>query len=349
MAVDIEALIAPLSDDEGERAGPDLSYSNERATIEAPFLLDANGEEVDQNAWRDCVRAIRQQVEQTRDVWLAVYLARGGAKLGDLQTVADGTALLAGLFEGMWDDVHPTLDEADFIGRKSPCDSLTKIREFLGPLKRATVFEHRMGKVTGEDLQRFASEGAGAEGYAQFRAAVETTDPDRAAEITAAFEEAVAKLDAIRDSITRADQVLVANAGSETGTNFQTTYDTLAALRRAAMPYAGMTAETDASADSAEAGGGAGPASVSGAHGPALSGTVNSRDDVVRAIDAVIEYYRTREPGSPVPVLMKRARHWVSMDFLELLDDLVPDSMDGARKVLVSKLDAPPDADDSDY
>lgn len=343
--MNIDLLTTPLSDEAGEMAGPDLGYSDARAQIEAPFQLDANGGEVEAGAWRDAIRGIVAQAEETRDLWLAVYLARAGAKAGDLQAVTDGIQMLAGLLDQLWDEVHPTLDEADFVGRKTPCDSLTKIREFLAPLRKVTVFEHRQGKVSGEDLERFASEGASAEGYAQFRGAIDSNDPDRKAEVTEAFAEAVAKLDLIRDGIERVDAVLVANAGSDTGTNFQPTYDVLASLRSAVAPYAGLVEEAvttsgDDYADARNSGGHAG--------GPALSGRVSTREDVVRAIDAIVDYYNAREPGHPVPVLMKRAKHWVNMDFLALLDDLVPDSMPAARQVLVSKLDEP-NADESDY
>lgn len=330
--MDVEALIAPLSDEDGARAGEDLSYSDERTLIEAPFQLDAGGNTVEERQWRDSIRAIQAQAAETRDLWLAVYLARAGAKVGDLQIVADGTALLAGLLETLWHDVHPTLEEADFVGRKSPCDSLTKIREFLAPLRAATVWEHRLGVFSGADLERFAAEGDAADGYGQFRAAIGNTD---AAALAEAFGAAVARLDAIRDALHRADAVLVAHAGSDTGTNFTSTYDVLASLRRAVLPYAGLESEPTAGTPDAEATPGAAPGA------PALSGRVNSREDVVKALDAIADYYRAREPGSPVPVLLKRARHWVGMDFLEVLDDLVPDSMTEAKRVLVSKLDEP--------
>lgn len=342
--MDVEALIAPLSSEEGAEAGPDLSYSDDRSAIEAPFYADANGDEVDERTWRESVRLIGKQATETRDIWLAIYLMRGGAHQGDLQVVADGAAMLAGLLETLWPSVHPTLEEADFIGRKTPCDSLTRLREFINPLRRAIVFEHRQGKVSGADLERFAQEGPGADGYAQFRAAIDTNDAERAAEIKAAFATAVERYDTIRDAIQRTDRVLVANADGDSGTNFEPTYATLAALRGAVLPYAGMVEESTADAAAAstdagvESGGGAGG-------GAALSGRVSSRTDVVRAIDAVIEYYRTREPGHPVPVLMRRARHWVEMDFLALLEDMAPDSVDTARQLLISKIDAPP-ADD---
>jgi type VI secretion system protein ImpA len=335
--MNVDALVAPLSDEEGAMAGPDLGYSDARAAIEAPFQLDAGGGEVEAAAWRESIKDIVAQAAETRDLWLAVYLARAGAKAGDLQVVTDGTEMLAGLLENLWDEVHPTLDEADFVGRRTPCDSLTKIREFLAPLKRVIIFEHRQGKVSGEDLERFATEGASADGYAQFRGAIDTNDADRKAEITETFAMAVAKLDAIRDALRRTDAVLTANAGNDTGTNFTPTFEVLATLRSAVAPYAGIVEEAPAAAEDESTGDSGGGFAA----GPALSGRVNTRDDVLRAIDAIVDYYKSREPASPVPVLMKRARHWVSMDFLELLDDLVPDSMADAKRVLVSKLDEP--------
>lgn len=336
--MDIDALLAPLSTEEGAEAGPDLSYSDDRSAIEAPFNADANGDEVDERTWRDSVKKATAQAAETRDIWVAIYLMRGGAKLGDLQTVADGGQLLAGYFENLWEPVHPTLDEADFIGRKTPCDSLTRIREFLNPLRKCVVLEHRQGKVTAEDLERFANDGPGAEGYAQFRAAIDTTDPDRAEEIKASFVATVERFDAIRDAVERIDAALVSHSDSGTATNFTPTYETLTALRAAVLPYAGM--EEEAAVDTAGGDVGGGGANDRGG-GPALSGRVNSRDDVVRAIDAIIDYYAAREPGHPVPVLMKRARHWVSMDFLTLLDDMVPESLPTARSILVSKIDMP--------
>ena len=341
--MNVDALIAPLSDAEGAEAGPDLGYSDDRSAIEAPFNEDAAGDEVDEKSWRDSIKLILKQVEQTRDLWLAIYLMRGGAKVGDLSTVADGGRMLAGLLENLWIPVHPTLDEADFIGRKTPCDSLTRVREFLNPLRRVVIFQHRQGKVSGEDLERFAAQGAGAEGYGAFRAAYEDKDPERAAEIKAGFVTAVEQFDALIDAIKRTDAVLVANAQGATGTNFTALYDTLDSLRAATAPWAGMAVEAATAQDAGAGAVGGGDGVYGSGGGPALSGRVNSRDDVLRAIDAICEYYQAREPGHPVPVMMKRARHWVGMDFLALLDDLVPESMDSARRLLVSKIDAPPD------
>ena len=57
---------------------------------------------------------------------------------------------------------------------------------------------------------------------------------------------------------------------------------------------------------------------------------------MVRAIDAIAEYYARKEPGSPVPFALRRARDWVSLSFLEVLEDIAPNSLDEARRVLTN-------------
>lgn len=320
--MDLETLLAPVSDE--APAGDDLSYDGERQHIEQAFDVPADASE--QPDWRETIRLIEAQSARTKDVWLAIYLTRAGARQGRLETVEAGAQMLAGLFERYWDSVHPTLDELGFQGRKGPCESLTKIAEFLGPLKRVVLIEHpRLGVYSGADLERFAAEGESADGYGMFRAALEEAD-------TADLQKAIDRLDSIRDGIRRADTVLTANAEGDTGTNFQTTYEAIEAIRSALAPYAGITATEDDTGDMVDDGG-----TPSSGGGPRIGGRVDSREDVLGALDAIGDYYRRREPSSPVLALIQRARSWVNMDFMAVLEDIAPDSTTDAKRVLWTK------------
>jgi type VI secretion system protein ImpA len=64
-----------------------------------------------------------------------------------------------------------------------------------------------------------------------------------------------------------------------------------------------------------------------------VGGRITSRDDVVRVLDKVCEYYERNEPSSPVPVLLRRARRLVPKDFMEILRDLVPDGVAQAENI----------------
>jgi type VI secretion system protein ImpA len=63
---------------------------------------------------------------------------------------------------------------------------------------------------------------------------------------------------------------------------------------------------------------------------PALD-DVRSRDDVIRLLDKICEYYQEHEPSSPVPLLLNRAKRVATMSFLELLRELAPAGLEQAE------------------
>lgn len=330
MALDIDALTAPVSDE--APSGPDLSYESERQEIETAFdqaVGEDGGEDID---WRATIRLITDEAGKTRDLWLPVYLMRAAARSGNLELVADGAEVLARLVEQRWDDVHPQLDEYGFIGRKTPCESLTTLRDFLNPFGRIPLIEHqRLGRFNGNDFERFHSQGSSAENYGMFRALLEATGEEP-------LREALVRLDAIRDAIKRVDSVMTANAEGDTATNFQPTYELLDKFRKAVASFlpdeaAASEAATDSWSDPAP------QAAAAVASGPGFSGGIGSRDDVVRAIDAIILYYQRQEPQSPVPFALRRAKEWISLDFMAVLEDIAPGGLSEAKRILTSGRD----------
>ena len=319
VALQLEELLAPVSEE--APAGEDLFEDPARQQLEQAFEEEATS--VD---WRDVLDQIAAQSARSKDVWLAVYLTRAGAQMGQLSTVVTGAQMLAGLFDTFWDTMHPSLEEYGFQGRKGPCESLTRIGAFLGPLKRVALVEHpRLGSYSGEDFQRFEREGDAAEGFGMFRKALEDIEEG-------SLQAAIDSLDSLREAIRRVDNVLVEHADGDTGTDFSATYETIEALRRAIAPYAGIVGE-----EGGEEEADASPADSGGGGGPRIAGRVESRDDVVKAIDAIADYYQRREPASPIPIALRRVRGWVSMDFMEVLRDIAPNSVSEAGTVLLAR------------
>jgi type VI secretion system protein ImpA len=63
----------------------------------------------------------------------------------------------------------------------------------------------------------------------------------------------------------------------------------------------------------------------------ATVGAIQSRQDAVRALDAVATFFRSTEPSSPIPMLLDRAKRLISKDFLEVLADIAPEALAQAR------------------
>ena len=60
---------------------------------------------------------------------------------------------------------------------------------------------------------------------------------------------------------------------------------------------------------------------------------INNREDVAKAIDLICNYYDLKEPTSPVPLLLRRAKGLLKKDFLAVLEDLAPEGINQAKLV----------------
>ena len=332
MALDLGRLLAPVSDE--DPTGPDLAYDPARYEIEQAFetevSIDASGVEAQPSEvdWRPVIDGIVAQSDRTKDLWLAVYLCRAGARAGQLETVEVGARYLSGLLETYWPAIHPRLEDYGFQGRKGPCDSLTGQAQFLAPLRKIVLINHpRLGRYSVDDFERFRLGGESEEGYGMFRAALEDVSQDD-------LDVIVQRLNAIEDSLRRVDLVLTANADEGGSTNFRATYDALGQMRRAVQAF-GKKPELAESEEPFAEPDVASPSFSNSA--PTLGARIETRDDVVRALEALGDYYRRREPGHPILALLQRAREWVGLDFMAILEDIAPGSVEEARNVLQSR------------
>jgi type VI secretion system protein ImpA len=320
MTVDAETLLKPISAD--EPCGPDLSYDEVRQRLESEFEESFAGSDQQGKDWKVIADEILKQFDRTKDVWWAVYLCRAAANARQLERVELGAAALAGLLERYWNDVHPKISDVGPGARRGPCESLTRPRQFLTPLTKIPLVSHtRLGEFTGADFQRLRVAGDSDPEYPRLRAILDQAGD---APIVAAFE----TVSRIEGALRRADAALLTQGGIEESVDFKPAYAVIAQVKDAlsmflATPVASASAPDAAGGETAEV-----------ARRP---GAPQSREDVVRALDSISEYYRTKEPGSPIPMLMERAKAWTSMTFMQVLADIAPQGLDEAKKVLEKK------------
>src|SRR5262249_4924235 len=62
------------------------------------------------------------------------------------------------------------------------------------------------------------------------------------------------------------------------------------------------------------------------------AGPIRSRQDAIQALDAVALFFSQTEPSRPVPMFVNRAKRLIAKNFFEILEDIVPDAVDPARK-----------------
>ncbi len=327
--MDLASLLEPVSEE--SQVGEDLSYSAERHEIEQAFEYDpaapGAGPSVD---WRKIIALIEEQSKLTKDVWLAIYLMRSGIKIGKLSVVSDGANMLVGLLDQYWETVHPSLEEYEFRGRKSPCEVLTKFGLFLSPFQNMILVSHnRWGEFSGAEIYALAKEAEAREGFGMFCSAMAETPVEDIREISSHLQN-------IRDAVARVDVILMDNAAEDTGVDFNPTYEILDNQIKSIAQFAslalGAEQEDQLSQDDSDL-----DTESSGGSPTKTLSAVETRDDVIKALEAVADYYRRKEPGSPVAAMILRARGWVNLDFISIMRDLAPGSLDEVERVLVTK------------
>ncbi len=345
--IDVEQLLQEISSEHpcGENMEYDTEYGDlERAARgrEEHSMGDAvvAAEEPD---WAGVEAKAVELLARSKDLRIASYLARAQLHTRGIDGFTAGLGLLRGLLERYWDSVYPQLDADDdndptvrVNSIMSLCDPATVIRDLrVTPLVQTRGF----GTVTYRDIaiasgELSAGNGAGDQGLepAAIEAAFADCDIDTLQASQLAARTALEHVAGIEALVT--EKVGAANAPNlEELTNVLRAIDKVLTEKVSVRVGDGEVAGAGEGTASGDAGGAAGEGA---GH---ASGAIRGREDVVRAIDRICEYYQRNEPSSPVPLLLRRARRLVAKDFMEILRDMVPDGVTQAETITGERSD----------
>jgi len=151
-----------------------------------------------------------------------------------------------------------------------------------------------------------------------------------------AQEELRENLTAVQDALSMVaeiDAFLISTVGVERAPNFDPLQEELEDLRRRIGQFGKLEdGEMVSNPDHAEVASSGDESGVVGA-APLSSGQIQSREDVVRMLDRICDYYQQTEPSSPIPPLLRRAQRLTSMDFMDIIRDLCPDAEITVRNI----------------
>lgn len=367
--MDLEPFLVPVAD--GSASGSELRNDPRFHAVERlmepaarSFRLEnvRNGGTGSANIdWSDILAQSADLAQTGRDLRLLVIVARALANAEGFDGLAQGLGLLTSTVEGYWDSVHPTLRESP-----SPREAATRRINSLFQLENAengllcdleftvvlsprglgsiTVGDLCAGGMTRNQAQNEMPSGLGEKEVAELMARYEarvsrvTTGcraqaverPDDMASLVQSIEAARAALSAFETALT----ARVAENG--VGVKFKE-LDKL--LSRALVPLTAAQGQAIQGAAASEVTAMAEPfaaPSTNGAHPPAgggIPGSVNSRRDVERCLDMIIDFYERTEPSSPIPHLARRMRKMVPMNFLQLMEEIAPSGMKEFKNV----------------
>lgn len=310
-------------------SGPNLEYDPEFQALERaqhgrPEQTIGDtvkpGEDPD---WRDVCERAETLLQRARDLRVATILTTALLRTEGFAGLSAGLSILKGLLEGQWDTVHPQLDAEDDDDPTSRVNSLLGLATADGLLKalRETpvVMSKTLGRFNLRDM-RIAS--------GKSPVPANLAEPPKQVQIDAAFLDAdLGALQATAEAVSTAlqhvaaiDRVLIDKVGARAPELKPLVLD-LSDLKHVLSDKLGARGGAVAGVP------GDGLAAAAPATGAAASGEVGSREDVVRQLDRICEYYRRHEPSSPLPLLLQRAKRLVAKDFLDIIRDLTPSGL----------------------
>ena len=334
--MDIETLLAPVSPD--DQCGADLEYDASFSEIDR--LSQGKPEQqigttivpAEEPDWKTLQKKSTEFLARSKDLRVAAHLTRALLRNNGWSGLATGLGLLRGLVEKYWDGVHPRLDPSDDNDPTMRVNVFSSFSDtpMLTAVRATPIVSSRaLGRFSLRDLEVAAGDvppPAAADG-ASAPPTMATIDGAAMDADLAGLEETAKSLNACVESLKGLEEAISTHVDASAAASF----GKLPALLRKANQYvAGKLAQRTATSADAT---GDGSVATNGSNGtgaaPARSfgGAVNSREDVIRALDAICAYYARNEPSSPIPMFMERSKKLVMMSFVDLIKELVPEGL----------------------
>lgn len=315
-------------------SGPNLEYSNEFLELQSASLGRAENQfqAAEEPDWKQVQRLSEALLNRTRDLRILVLWLTAQLHLRGLSGLLPALALMTHWCQHHWSSLNPPPDGEDHFERLNAIEVLAQGESFLSVLKRTEVIALPM--IGSIQVRQFA--------YALDKASpLNAADLIHRSQLESAFQMQLGKSGQIRAVIQ----------------DIQTGFETLVQALRLQLPDQSLPdfhavldllnniltllprdkAATHKLQDGARA---LGPAGVDSAALSAFEyagfsgGVVRSRQDALRAIEAICLYLEQAEPTNPAQLLLKRAAKLIDKNFLALLKDLAPGALNDVARIM---------------
>ena len=348
--IDIDLLLKDITEDAPSGA-EDLEY--DQAFIALEKLAEGTPEKrvgdkvlepAREPAWIEVKTAGLALLERTHDLRVAITLLRALLNTDGLPGLWDGLVLLGSMIDKFWETLYPQLDPGDNndpTQRLNILEGLCDREMMLLPLMKTPLCSSRaVGTFSLRDIHIATGkisppekEKEKAANIAAIQAAFQDCKEEKLLETTSAINESLECLNRMKAS-------LVKRLGTSKAPHFgeirQVLTDMNAAMEKhqdAAVPDSGKHQKSSMPPATIK------PRTKQRSARSTTTNTVKqmeeitSRQDVITLLGQICSYYEQNEPTSPVPLLLKRAMGLVEKDFLEIMKDLVPESVSQIKRI----------------
>jgi type VI secretion system protein ImpA len=326
----VQALLAPLSD--ARPCGENLESTG---LLDGLFAFRVFGETIPPDPppdWSALDKRAAEALARSYDLRVLAHYAAATVRRRGLEPFFSILGVAAHWLETFWPIVYPLIDE-DAMMRRNALNCFADHVGVVDALRRAALVKNpQMGSLSLRDIELPTAQGSlDAEARKSTEARIAATFAASTLEqLTRTLQEVEAAIGAVRRI--EVAMVLKAKEGVEASPTLEPLSNVLVRIQRvmrermAAHPKATQVPIPVLTVPPA------GPTPTSEVATMSVT-SIRSREDAVRALDAVASFFRHSEPSSPIPLFIERAKRLVAKDFLQVLADVAPDGVSQAKLV----------------
>ncbi len=286
--------------------------------------------------WLKCAETALELLGRAHDLRVAVHLTRALLHTEGLEGLHDGLSLICGYLEQFWDTVYPRLDPDDNddpTERVNVLEALNDWHLVIAPLMKASLCssraagsvslrQYRIASGKTSELSLSAEEASAAPNLASIEAVFTDCGLEQ---LQSTFHDASESLAVAK----RLELVMNEQVGSDRAPDLRKLIQVLGEINNLVQEHLSRSAPSitpKAEKPNKES-------ANRDKHEQTTTTNVRSfdmienREDVLELLEQICAYYELFEPASPVPLLLRRAMRLVTKNFMEIIEDMAPDSL----------------------
>jgi type VI secretion system protein ImpA len=348
--IDLESLLYPISDE--NPSGENQQYTGLYDEIREARRAD---EELVQGDWKRELKAADWRTvfqlttealtSKTKDLQIGAWLTEAIIKLHGFYGLRDGLLLTRRLHEEFWDTIYPEEDEGDLEGRANALSWLDRASALA--IKETPITQSSKGTYSYfkyEESKSFdvpdnleaqdpevvdRATQAKAQATAEGKITSEDWRNAKNASNRAYYEETFKVLNECWEEFKQLDSVIDEKFGRQTPGlgELKKSLDVIRAfveliVKEKRILEPDPSDQEDYSGESDEATDG----ETRGERGSSSTGPIGSRQEALRRLHELADFFRKTEPHSPVSYLVQRAVKWGNMPLEVWLKDVIKDA-----------------------
>lgn len=356
--MNLDILIGSISNE--APCGVDLECDSDFARLELLFPGEQEIQmgdsviEAQEPDWTEITSLCKSLLEKSKDLNLLVYLCVASLEVRGIPGLSESIRLLKDVTIRYWDHMYPQLDMSEsedqrYIERVNLLENLTKpYKSFGDPFKMVErirnllisdskqVGRFSLAHMLAAKENRSMPDGSDAPTLALVEASFKSSDPQLLWEKAKAAE-------AIIIAIGELDDFLNRKLGTHNGVHLEYLRNEVEMLKKILNEFVPGASVTDNTGERSV--GESDPVGMQSSENVVKSipqssgdlsesGEIRTRESIIRNIDRILAYYPKYEPGSPVPLLLRRAKRLVNLGFMQLIGDLSPSTKSDLEKLL---------------